>query len=174
MPEIVRCYRQKVPASRFIGIRYGEKDRVNLGYSFQWHEWLNTNRFASLTALYTPEFLSVYEDGGAHVGLMRWKKNEPFEYWIGMFLPAETVVPDGFDSHDFPAADLGVCWVRGSEANVYFQEENCNKQLQADGMRIVTDEQGAYWFFERYAYPRFIEPDENGEIILDICHFIAE
>lgn len=173
MPEVIKCYRQKVPAARFIGVKYGESDRVNRGFSFQWREWFRTNRFTPLEALCTPKFLAAYEDSSAYIGLMRWKKDEPFEYWIGMFLPPETAVPDGYVFQDFPAADLGVCWVRGSEANVYFQEEECSNRLLSDGMKIISDEQGAYWYFERYAYPRFIVPDENGEIILDICHFIA-
>jgi hypothetical protein len=120
------------------------------------------------------DVLGENTDGGAYIGLMRWKKDEPFEYWIGMFLPAESAVPNGYAYQDFPAADLGVCWVRGSEANVYFQEEKCGEQLQVNGMKVIPDGQDAYWFFERYACPRFITPDANGEIILDICHFIAE
>ncbi len=173
MPEIIKCYRQIVPAARFIGIKYGENDRIHLGYNFQWREWLNTNRFSELKALGTPEFRAEYADSGAHIGLMRWKKNDPFEYWIGMFLPPDAIIPEGYKSHDFPAANLGVCWVKGSEATVYFHEEDCNERLQTDGMKIISDQQGVYWYFERYTYPRFVVPDENGEIILDICHFVA-
>ena len=173
MPKIIRCYRQKIPATRFIGIKYGIGDTINRGFGFQWREWLNTNRFDQLKALSTPEFRAEYTDSYSHIGLMRWKKDEPFEYWIGLFLPAGTAVPEEYAHCDFPAANLGVCWVKGSAATVYFHEEDCNERLQAEGMRIVPDDRGAYWYFERYAYPRFIVPDENGEIILDICHFVA-
>lgn len=174
MPKIIKCYRQKVPASRFIGIKYRDGDRVNGSFSVKWGEWFQNNRFALLEALCTSEFLAQYTDSGAYIGLMRWKKDEPFEYWIGMFLPAETAVPDGFAYQDFPSADLGVCWIKGSEANVYFQEEKCGERLQAVDMKVIDDGQGAYWFFERYASPRFVVPDVNGEIILDVCHFVAE
>ena len=36
----------------------------------------------------------------------------------------------------------------------------------------IADEQGAWWFFERYACPRFTTPDENGAVILDIGHYV--
>ena len=36
---------------------------------------------------------------------------------------------------------------------------------------MIPDEEGATWFFERYAAPRFTKPDKKGKIILDICHF---
>ena len=41
-------------------------------------------------------------------------------------------------------------------------------------MKIIADEQDAYWYFKRYADSRFYTPDENGHVIVDICHFIAE
>jgi len=42
-----------------------------------------------------------------------------FEYWIGIFMPENTSVPNGFIHHDFPKATLGVCWVHGQESEVY-------------------------------------------------------
>lgn len=174
MPEIIKCYRQKVPATRFIGIKYGIGDTVNRSFGIKWREWINTDRFTQLKALSTPQFLAEYEDWDAYIGLLRWKKDEPFEYWIGMFLPTGTVVPDGFVYHDFPAAVLGVCWVRGSRATIFFQEENCDERLLSDGMKIITDEQGAFWYFKRFTNSRFGKPDENGQVIADICHFVAE
>ncbi len=174
MPEIIKCYRQKVPAARFIGVKYGDGDRVNGGFGVKWSEWFQNNRFAPLEELCNSEFLAEYEDGGAYIGLMRCRNSEPFEYWIGMFLPAEATVPEGYAYQDFPASDLGVCWVKGKESTVYCQEEKCGIRLGTDGMKVIDDGNGAYWFFERYAVPRFTAPDENGEIILDICHFVAE
>lgn len=116
---------------------------------------------------------ALYEDGDATVGLMRWMDGEPFQYWVGLFLPADTPVPDGFGSVDFPASRLGTCWLKGAADAVFGQEHVCAARLEQEGMTIVTDAQGAWWFFERYGCPRFTTPDEDGEIILDICHFIA-
>jgi len=40
--------------------------------------------------------------------------------------------------------------------------------------RKIWGEEGAFWFFERYACPRFTEPDGEGNNILDICHFVEK
>ncbi len=41
-----------------------------------------------------------------------------------------------------------------------------------EGFNIIPDANNAWWFFERYCSPRFTNPDYQGNIILDICHFI--
>lgn len=33
------------PPTRFIGIKYGDEDRVNGGFGVQWEEWFEKNRF---------------------------------------------------------------------------------------------------------------------------------
>lgn len=172
--EIVKTYRQSIPATRFIGKKYGDEDRVNGGFGQQWGEWFQNGWFDVLeeAAGGAEALRALYEDGGATVGLMRWKEGEPFQYWIGMFLPAGTPAPDGYGFVDFPAADLGICWFHGRENEIYGKEHLCAAPLQEMGMEIVTDEQGAWWFFERYACPRFTTPDENGAVILDIGHYV--
>jgi hypothetical protein len=170
--DIIKTYRQTVPAMRFIGKKYSDDDRVNGGFAKQWVEWFSNGWFSMLQSGF--DVTALYEDGDATIGLMRWKEGEPFEYWIGVFCPPETHVPDGFSHIDFPASDLGVAWVYGKEGDVFGQEERCAERCMMDGFEIVTDEQGAYWFFERYVCPRFTTPDEQGSIILDICHYIAK
>ncbi len=103
---------------------------------------------------------------------MRWKEGEPFAYWIGMFTPENTPVPEGFGHVDFPAGELGVCWVQGKEDRVFCQEDKCADRLKDEGFEVAADGEGAYWFFERYQCPRFTTPDGNGDVILDVCHFL--
>ena len=98
---------------------------------------------------------------------MRGGHNEPFEYWIGCFVPENTIVPDGFDYIDFPESELGVCWVYGKENEVYCLEGPCGERLERDGFEVINN-----CCFERYACPRFTTPDEKGNIILDICFFV--
>lgn len=172
MVEVIKTYLQPVGAMRFAGRRYGDEDRVDGGFGRQWKEWFEADRFARLEALLTEEFRRSYEDSGAYIGLMRWKDGEPFEYWVGMFLPQGTEVPEGYGFVDFPASRLGVCWLRGPEPELYGKEEKCGVKLTDEGYEIETDANGAYWFFERYGCPRFTRTDENGNQILDICHFV--
>jgi len=173
-PKVVKTYRQSVPATRFIGKQYGDEDRVDGGFGKQWGEWHANGWFDQLENA-CPK--ADFEDAGAYIGLMRVMENEdhemlePFQYWIGMFFPEGTDVPEGFSFVDFPASDLGVAWLCGKESYIYKQEhlawERCDKQ----GIKMIPDEEGAWWFFERYACPRFTAPDKKGKVILDICFF---
>jgi hypothetical protein len=172
MHKIIKDYVQAIPASKFIGIKYGDKDRVDGGFGFQWDEWVQNHRFEKLEELLTEDFNKTYEDFNAYVGLMRCKEGEPFEYWIGMFLPKESTVPHGFDSVDMEAGKLGVCWIQGTMDELFFNEEECGKRLCDKGYEVISDKEGAWWFFERYGCPRFIDKDEEGRVILDICHYI--
>lgn len=171
MAKIIRTYRQKVPAMRFIGRKYLDADRVDGTFAAHWGEWFKQGWFEKLQSTFDPK--ALYEDGDATVGLMRWKEEEPFEYWIGVFCPEGTPVPEGFLSVDFPPATLGVAWVYGKEPEIYGQEYECAETLKKQGMEIISDEAGAYWFFERYTCPRFTTPDEDGNVILDICQYVT-
>ena len=82
-------------------------------------------------------------------------------------MPEGTAVPDGFACIDFPAGELGVCWVYGKEEEVFMLEGKCGERLEKEGFDVITE-----WCFERYACPRFTTPDEKGNIILDICFFV--
>lgn len=172
MYEIVKTYKQLITAMRFIGVKYGDEDRIDGGFGAKWDEWFETERFKELELLAKSDFKSAYEDSEAYIGLMRWKEGDKFEYWIGMFLPEGTTVPDGYGYVDFPASNLGVCWLHGAVEELFCNEDKCAEKLSENGHEIVTDETGAWWFFERYGCPRFTQPDKEGKIILDICHFI--
>lgn len=171
MAVIIKTYRQQVPAMRFIGKKYFDGDRVNGSFAVKWCEWFDKGWFAQIQGSFDAK--ALYEDGDATIGLMRWKEGEPFEYWIGAFCPIGTIVPEGFLSVDFPPATLGVAWVYGKEQEVFGQEYECAEALKKQGVEIISDEQGAYWFFERYVCPRFTTPDADGNVILDICQYIA-
>ena len=167
MAEIVKTYRQSVPATRFIGKKYGDDDRVNGSFGARWHDWFENGWLELLEKSYSGDLKEHHEDGGSYIGLMRDGPDGKFEYWIGIFFPEGTDVPDGFDCVDFPAGYLGVCWIYGAEGEVYMKEGECGEKLQADGYEITLD-----WCFERYACPRFTTPDDKGNIILDICFYV--
>jgi len=170
MAEIIKTYRQSMEASRFIGKKYLDGDRVDGGFGAKWGEWFAKGWFGEIEKQIDKNVKPICEDGGASIGLERWKNGEPFEYWIGMFAPGGTEVPEGFQFKDFPKSELGVCWVYGKD--VFFHEQKCGKRLIEEGFEILNDENNACWFFERYAPPRFCEKDEKGNITLDICYFL--
>lgn len=172
MAVITETYKQKVPAARFIGKKYSDSDRIGGSFSSKWSEWFSNDWFSAIEKLISPGFKEVYADADAYLGLMRWKDGEPFEYWIGMFTPDDAAVPEGYGYVDFPESTLGVCWVYGKQGEVYGREGECSARLTEKGYKIIPDGKGAWWFFERYGCPRFTTPDDKGNIILDICHYI--
>jgi hypothetical protein len=169
--EIIKTYKQETPALRFIGKKYGDNDRVNGTFGKYWHDWLQNKWFDEIKKQTDKNLKTMYENGDSTIGLMRWKEGEKFEYWIGLFMPENTTVPKEYEYHDFPNSILGVCWVYGNEPDVYMKEHECAKKLEEKNYKILSDNEGAYWFFERYVPERFMA-DENGKIILDICHYI--
>ncbi|MCL2507860.1 MAG: hypothetical protein FWF05_01650 [Oscillospiraceae bacterium] len=175
-PKVIKTYRQSVPAMRFVGKMYGDHDRGPNGmFDIRWGEW-HSNGWFKLLEEACPK--ADFENADACVGLMRWKGDgddkEPFQYWIGMFFPENTSVPDGYGFVDFPASDLGVGWLYGKESYIYCKEHLAAKSCEKQGMKIIADDQGACWFFERYACPRFAAPDKRGKVILDICHYVEK
>ena len=167
MATITKTYKESVPPLRFIGKKYLDSDRVNGTFGAKWGEWFQNGWFGTVEKQFDGNLTDVYENGNAYIGLMRENSDGIFEYWIGILMPAETTVPEGFGFVDLPAGELGVCWIYGKESEVYIPESECKKQLEAAGFDVNTD-----WCIERCACPRFTTPDEKGNIILDICFYL--
>ncbi len=170
--EIVNVYREKAPASRFAGIRYTMADTDGSGFGPKWGEWHASGRFKTLEALLTPVWRQAFPEAGSYCALMRWSDGGEMEYWIGMFLPPDAAVPEGLASLDFPAMDLGVCWMKGQEPEIYTKEEECLDRLKAEGFSFVADARGPDIVLERYQCPRYTAPDSEGNVILDIAVWV--
>lgn len=167
--EIKRVYREALPKMKLVGKRYGEADKVNGFFGQKWSEWFANDWFAPLKTEAAEE---PFPDCDAFIGLCRVKEGEPFQYWIGVFLPTDFPVPAGYDSVTLEAGDVGVAWVYGKEPDVY--TACCLACLREHGMEWTCDSDGAKWCFERYVCPRFTQPDEQGNIILDLCYYVKE
>lgn len=166
MAEMMKIFRESIPAMRFIGKKYE-------GFGPMWGEWFEKGWFDLLEqAMGGPEaILSIWENGGGYVGLERRAAGQPFEYWIGMFTPDGTNVPEGFEHVDFPAAGLGTCWIYGPEDDVH-DVSACHGLIESHGMHIWQDERGGEWSFENCLCPRYTTPDEKGNVILDYCFYV--
>jgi hypothetical protein len=81
MAEVIKTYKQSMPATRFIGKKYGDEDRVNGFFSAKWGDWHQNNWFTEIESVtgYNTDF---FEDAGAYIGMMRYKNGDPFQYWI--------------------------------------------------------------------------------------------
>jgi hypothetical protein len=166
MVEINKVYRESLPSLRLIGKKYSDSDRgVEGSFGGKWGEWFENGYFKTLE-----ELGSLPENGDAYVGCMRCV--DTFEYWIGMFFPAETVIPEGYSYVDIPKGDIGTCWIYGREDNgeIYGMEPHnlCMSKIAEAGWQLAKDP----WFFERYNCPRFTTPDDKGNVILDYCVYL--
>ena len=112
-----------------------------------------------------------WENGGGYVGLERRANGQPFEYWISMFTPANTTVPEGFAYMDFSEVNLGTCWIYGKEKEVH-NTKACKGAVIDQGLKLWTDDNGGVWSFENCTCPRYTTPDEQGNIIMDYCYFV--
>lgn len=166
MAEIIKTFREEIPAMRFIGKKYPD-------FGGWWGEWFANGWFDVIENAMdgADAILAIWENGGGYIGLERRAPDQPFEYWLGMFTPADTPVPDGFDYIDFPAADLGTNWIYGKENDVH-DTSTCRSRLLEGGMAPWKDERGGEWSFENCLCPRYTTPDEDGNIILDYCYFV--
>lgn len=166
MADIIRVFREHIPALRFIGKQYD-------GFG-HWDEWWTHGWFDVIEQAMggCDAILSLWENGGGYIGLERRAEGEPFAYFIGMLTPAHTPVPDGFVCMDFDEVDLGTCWIRGPESDVH-DTGACLPALAAHGMEPWRDASGAVWSFENCLCPRYTTPDETGCVILDYCCFVC-
>lgn len=172
MYELTNPHRQKLPACRLIGKRYGAGDIGENGYQRQWSEfwqkgWFDVLRRAAGGA---ESLRALYEDGDACVAMELW--SDAPAYWIGVLAPPQTEAPEGFEAYDISACELGVVWVRGDEGDLYMRESECMELLRRGGDEPAT-ENGAIVCFERYACPRFTQPDAEGKKTLDICFVLT-
>lgn len=167
MPEIKRVYRQSMPKMKLVGKCYREEDKANGTFGNKWGEWFENDWFSPLKMQDAGE---PFADCDAFIGLCRVKEGEPFQYWIGVFLPVGFPVPEGYDSVTLEAGDIGVAWVYGKEPDIYTC--CCLERLGENGMEWAADRDGVRWCFERYVCPRFTSPDELGNVILDMCYYV--
>lgn len=165
MAEIIRTFRDIMPAVRFIGKKYTDFDH--------WGEWFANGWFDAIEAAMggVEAITKIWENGGGYVGLERRRDGVLTEYWIGMFAPAGTAVPETFASMDFPKTALGVCWLYGRESEVH-DTSGCLQALAGHGMEALPDSAGTIWSFKNCLCPRYTTPDETQRVILDYCHVI--
>ena len=179
MVKITKVYKQNLEALRFIGKKYDNANRVNGTFEVKtkWDEWFKNGWFEAIKNQVRENPNHTRADGDACIALNQNKGGESVQYWIGMFTPANTVVPEGFDYTDFPKSEISVCRVYGKAEQVYMNEgisimDQCNDRLKEEGMYHVHDDFNVCWAFERFPCPCFPAPDENGNGILECCFFM--
>lgn len=166
--KIIDVHSEALPVTKLIGRRYTPEDADEHGsYSQKWMQWFDNHWFDCLRGQGGIE--KVSDD---FIGLMR-KTSGGMEYWIGVLMAPSDPVPEGFESLDLPACDLGVCFVYGDgKSNELFGAEAwklCAKAYSEHGWLMKDDSV----YLERYNCPRFTVPDDQGNVVLDLCMVLA-
>lgn len=174
MADIMKTYEEFAPASRFVGRKYTDADRVEGTFARVWHEWLDSGRFDALKKNMDTGWAAGFPEAGSPVGLMRLREDEGFEYWVGLFLQPDAAVPEGLDFLDAPETRQAVCLVRGLEPDIYFQAENALSILKSSGYEPLSDAEGFMWVQERYQQERFMGKPDDGRKTLDLVIMVAD
>lgn len=167
--EIKKVYRESLPQVKLVGKRFVKESMTQGGtFASGWQQAFQEGWFDTLGAC--KGIAGVSSD---YIGAMRLIGDKgAFEYWIGMFLALDAQVPAGFEAVEIAAGDIGVCWLYGNDKSgeLYSPEasELSMGAMAAENWRF--EERG--WFFERYHCSRFTQPDEQGNVILDICAYL--
>ena len=153
MIKILEIKKECFPATRFIGKKYE--------HSPNWSEWWQNDWFSVLE-----KNERILQNGDAYIGAVHIVNGMP-EFWIGMFFPANTEVPSGFDYVDIEELEYAICYLYDKEGSSDFYtmetHNRCLGELKKLGLKRKEDD----WCFERYNCPRFTTPDANGNVILD-------
>lgn len=151
--KILEIKKECFPATRFIGKKYE--------HSPNWSEWWQNDWFSVLE-----KNECILQNGDAYIGAVHIVNGMP-EFWIGMFFPANTEVPSGFDYVDIEELEYAICYLYDKEGSSDFYtmetHNRCLEELKKLGLKRKEDD----WCFERYNCPRFTTPDANGNVILD-------
>ncbi|MDR0843132.1 MAG: hypothetical protein LBP68_06930 [Acidobacteriota bacterium] len=168
--KIQKVVEEHYPAMRFVGKKYTDADRdpVSEGFDRAWEECNAGNWFAPLEKLPRPAGM---ENGV--VGLMGMNGPNNFEYWIGVFAPEGTPVPEGYEYADLPALSAGVCWLFGQPPGIFWMHEYCAAELLGEGLKPFPQETSRWCSFERFNNPRYTTQDAAGNRILDYGIFVG-
>ena len=161
--EIIKTERVSHPAVRFIGKRY---DAYPNWGEFWENGWFEQIEAAGERAAISDECYCVL------IGSV----NGELEYYLGEFFPESTAVPDGFDHADLPAMNAALFFIKGQPDECYGlafgQRDTLNAAMVAAGITPPADEPRRWIAFERDNCPRWTDPDENGNQILDYAVYL--
>lgn len=167
MLEAIKTYKQSVDAMKFIGKKYSSGRDA-------WTEWREKGFFDSVKNQINIDFMNLYEDGDALIGLMQHEGGDhtKFEYWLGYFTPENTPVPKGLLYVDFPPMDMCICWFYEKDEIHY--DFNCEAlaNIEKEGFIVTTE-----WVFERYSPNRcddLMNINKDSDTIMDVGYFIEK
>ncbi|MGE5530118.1 MAG: GyrI-like domain-containing protein [Patescibacteria group bacterium] len=161
MVKLVKLEIKHLPAMRIIGKTIRPNLMNENPIPAFWDQCFGDGTLTALEGL--PESLL----DSAYVGWMSDYNADDgtFTYLCGMLMKPGTAAPEGLVFRDVPACTVAIGWIQGPEKETYpVAHDYTQKALEEQGYKV--DEE-ADWCMELYACPRFTQPNEAGEVILD-------
>jgi len=161
--KLIKFEIKELPDLRVIGkeiiIKMSEFQQHNPIPEF-WGKCLNDNTFGYLEQelkdqMYSPDY----------VGYMQMLNADEFTNVCGILMKPDAPVPDGYVSYDVKAFTSGVSWIQGTEPDIYIGEHTLTEP-EIDKAGYKYDESKGFTI-EAYNCPRYTQPDENGNRIID-------
>jgi len=166
---IKKIYKQKLPALRFIGKKFIKPPEPKTVFDLL-DNWQVEDLFADIEKQSDIDYKTFFEGADAYISLVREKDGEssPLEHWMGMFVPENTNVPDGYEALDFPQMTIGVCCVYGKKDEVINYKAESRNKLIEEGFALKNGR----WFFRRINWRGFYNEDVYGKCLLDYCYSV--
>ena len=161
MSQLVKFEVEDLPAMRIVGKAvYPKMDMKENPIPAFWGQCFGDDTFSTLEAQASDVLDASY------VGFMcDWSGTGHFTYICGMMMKAGCSVPEGFAYKDCAPAKAAIGWIQGQEKENYDAAHQFTQgEMEKQGYQF--DEQ-AQWCMELYNCPRFTQPMENGDVILD-------
>ncbi|MDR3276198.1 MAG: hypothetical protein LBT11_03135 [Treponema sp.] len=101
----------------------------------------------------------------AYVGFMKMLNEDEVINVCGMLMKPDTKAPEGFVSYDLESFTAGIGWIQGKEPDIYAAEHALVGEAVKNAGYKYDDSKG--FAIELYNCPRYTNPDENGNKIID-------
>jgi len=171
-PGIIKTHKQELPALRFIGKKYSTPDFSFKAILDNLESGCIDHLFEAIENQSDKDPAALYEGGNAYIGLVKHNGSEVIEYWIGMFMPQNTGVPQGYAMIDFPKSNLAVCSVYGKRNDIINYDSECRDKLTADYPEFRKNQTDNSWFFLRFNWRDFFKEDKFGKRVLEYCYYM--
>jgi predicted transcriptional regulator YdeE len=132
-----------------------------------WEKCMSENIFETLEKIFDE---NIYDHG--YVGFSKMLNEDEFIYVCGILMKPDTKAPEGFVKHDIESFTAGIGWIQGPYPDIFKVEHILTEEaVKNAGYKYdITKD----FSFELYNCPRYTNPDENGNRILDYYMPIAE
>jgi predicted transcriptional regulator YdeE len=165
MGELIKFEVKKLPGLKLVGkeLRYNMEAHMkgdNRIPAF-WEKCFEDGTFSLLEK----QVDFVYDN--SHVGIMMdWDKGDgDFSYIVGMLMKDGVSLPEGYICRDIKETDVAIGWIKGENTADVCSVAHplTEKAIKENGYKCEQMK----WCMELYNCPRFTQPDENGDIVLD-------